>query len=377
MHRFMTWITEHSVFDSVILLAIFANVLTIALEASINQSNTSVKVMAAADLVFLVIYCAEATCKIYCQPRGYFANSYNRFDFIILCSSFLQYQSFINFNITFLRVFRALRALRALRSVSFIRSLQVLVNALLSTLSSTASLIFLLLLIMYIFAIIAFYLFGHLAVDDWGTVGRGMYSLFVFVTTEGWANYQYRLDETVGRASRIFSVGFIFIGNMIFTNLFIGVVIQNLESAREEEANIQLVRRAVLTDGKKRYLAANQEGAMCRMLENMGELPLPADRLAAMMVNGKTRSPDEVVQNITSTHDEVMWVTHRSCSLRWIETYLRNLELYEHANYRLQQLHFDAANALASMVEMHLEKFDDEAARRDARLGTTWDDEWE
>jgi cation channel sperm-associated protein 3 len=52
-----------------------------------------------------------------------------------------------------------------------------------------------------------------------------MYSLMNYVITDGWMEIQVPLDE-VSWWSRIFSIVFIFIGHFIFTNLFIGVIIQ-------------------------------------------------------------------------------------------------------------------------------------------------------
>ena len=82
-----------------------------------------------------------------------------------------------------------LRAVRILRSVSFIRGLQVLVTALLATfLNAIIPLLFFLFIIMFIFSIIGYYWFGFDQTGDlenWGTIGRALLSLFTYVTVRG------------------------------------------------------------------------------------------------------------------------------------------------------------------------------------------------
>lgn len=127
--------------------------------------------------------------------------------------------------------FTALRALRALRSISFIRALRVLVNALIKTLWSIINLLAVLLLIMYVFAIMGFYFFGpgesetHASADQWGSIDTTMFILFDYVTADGWTQFSSELDDRGLKLARFYTVTFIFIGHFIFTNLFIGVII--------------------------------------------------------------------------------------------------------------------------------------------------------
>ena len=86
---------------------------------------------------------------------------------------------------------------------------------------------------MYVFANMGYYLFGYgstpgsLTYKNWGTLGGAMYTLQVFVTVDGWLDLQKETEsENVALFSRFFTIIFIFVGHFIFTNLFIGVVIQ-------------------------------------------------------------------------------------------------------------------------------------------------------
>lgn len=215
------------------MFTIFVNAVFLAVESSRSPENNG-NFFDIADLVFLVIYSVEFLLKLFVEPIGYWKNSYNRFDFLILALSYVQYMNIAGIDLTYVRVLRALRALRALRSISFIRALRVLVNALMKTMASVANLLVLLLLVMYIFAIMGFYFFGPSdstgtlteAEKEWSTLGNAMWTLWAFVTADGWTAFQNNLDARGFELSRLYTVLFIFIGHFIFTNLFIGIIIQ-------------------------------------------------------------------------------------------------------------------------------------------------------
>ena len=59
--------------------------------------------------------------------------------------------------------------------------------------------------------------------------------LFGFVQCDGWTPFQAELDARGYAWSRIYTVLFIFIGNFIFTNLFIGVIIDVCKGRRERK----------------------------------------------------------------------------------------------------------------------------------------------
>lgn len=102
-----------------------------------------------------------------------------------------------------------------------------------------------------------------------------------FAQADGWVVFQRDLDERGFVNSRFFTVFFIFIGNMIFTNLFIGVIIQvclctrnlitvvkrvhflsttqNLDEAQEEEKVYQRAKRSAVVKIKKDILSVRQK----------------------------------------------------------------------------------------------------------------------
>ncbi len=154
----------------------------------------------------------------------------------------------------------ALRGLRALRTVSFIRPLRVFITAVISTLASMGNFMLLLLLIMYMFAIFAVHLFG--ATDSrtldqipkeerpylWNSLDSNLLNLFDLTTVravvhhagppllptrpslcaqaDNWTPFFYYLDARGLKVARLYAVFYMCIGHFIFTNTFIGIIVQ-------------------------------------------------------------------------------------------------------------------------------------------------------
>jgi hypothetical protein len=271
--------------------AILLNAISIAFETSREIKEHNAHIFQSCDLGFVTYYTIELALKVFAKPREFWASSYNlvrnesscvcthtrmprntnspalQFDVFILATSYIEVVQLLfglsmeNVgSITFLRVLRTLRALRALRSISFIRSLQVLVDALAGTLSEVMNLLALLLLWMYIFAIMGFYFFGYHDENSGNTapvsahfssLASGFMTLFVFVTADGWTDVQADMDAQGLGSSKIFSVCFLFVGHFIFMNIFIGVVIQNIEQAAYEDKMLMEREKASSFTAKK------------------------------------------------------------------------------------------------------------------------------
>ena len=56
----------------------------------------------------------------------------------------------------------------------------------------------------------------------------------LLLQVESWTDIQAKLDGINWIGSKIFTVSFIFIGHFIFTNVFIGLVIMNINEATDE-----------------------------------------------------------------------------------------------------------------------------------------------
>ena len=75
------------------------------------------------------------------------------------------------------------------------------------------------------------------------------------------------LDDDGYSGSKLFTVGFLLIGHFIFINIFIGVVIRNIEQAAQEEASWQKQMRASSYLAKKRAAIAEQDRNLNKKME--------------------------------------------------------------------------------------------------------------
>jgi voltage-gated sodium channel len=81
--------------------------------------------------------------------------------------------------------------------------------------------------------VLGFYLFGEHDPAHWGTLGAALLTLFQMLTLEGWVEIQAAVLGEFPFAWVYFS-SFVFVAVFVVVNLFIAVVLNNLESAKIE-----------------------------------------------------------------------------------------------------------------------------------------------
>ena len=86
-------------------------------------------------------------------------------------------------------------------------------------------------------------MFADISPVHWGNVGLAMLTLFQTATLEGWPDLMYQSLE-VQRFSWIFFVVFIILNSLVFMNMIIGVIIDVIVKANENESpeNIRLLK---------------------------------------------------------------------------------------------------------------------------------------
>jgi len=341
------------VFNYTIMITILMNVITMMLQ-TLKQDTT----VGASSLqeyydyfeeLYLAIYTIEFLLKFYVDLLSYFASAYNRVDALVLFSSYLSIIASSaggsNTSFSTFRMLRALRALRALRSISFIRPLQVIVSALIKTAASIVNLLLLLILIMVLFAMMGNSLYGqdNSPDNEWNTFFQSMNSLWVYVTLDSWTDIQQRLAMRNHSSSVLFTVVFIFIGNFIITNLFIAVVVENLDEAQSEERTIREFKRAELFNRKKAFLLNRQN----LDLENL---------MAQSQAKVGGQSFDDFLKSLAGslTHDDITPVKSVCCSKMWLQTYNEALTFHQRnlqAKYMIQN---EIAYTLHEVMEKRL-----------------------
>ena len=123
-----------------------------------------------------------------------------------------------------------------LRLVSTVPSMRRVVQGLLHAVPGMGSIVLLLSLIFYVFSVMATKLYGETFPEWFGTIGASAYTLFQIMTLESWSMGIVRpVMEAYPRAWAFF-LPFILATAFTVLNLFIGIIVDAMQSTHNEEA---------------------------------------------------------------------------------------------------------------------------------------------
>lgn len=226
-------LVNNKVFQYFIFGLILINAAIVGLETYPQLRHTYELWFYYADVAIIWIFTIEIALRLIASrpTLDFFKDGWNVFDFFIVAASLIFAGAY------FVTVLRILRVLRLLRTISIIPSLKRLVNALMLTLPSLGNIVLLLSLIFYIFGVIGTMLFSSIAPEYFGTLQASLITLFQVVTLESWASAVMRpILEQIAWAW-IYFVAFILMGTFVIFNLFVGVIVSNVEKEDRREAD--------------------------------------------------------------------------------------------------------------------------------------------
>lgn len=226
-------VAAHPLFSQIIMGLIFINGILLGLETYPSLFQAYERWFYLADRVLLWIFTVEIVIRLLAvRPyHQFFKEGWNLFDFIIVLSGH------IFAGAHFVTVLRILRVLRVLRVISIIPSLRKMVNALLLTIPSMGNILLLLTLFFYIYSVLGTVLYADVAPEYFGTLHSSLFTLFQVVTLESWASAVARPVISQSPWAWLYFISFILIGTFVIFNLFVGVIINNLEQANHEESS--------------------------------------------------------------------------------------------------------------------------------------------
>lgn len=159
------------------------------------------------------------------KPGGFFRDGWNVFDFLIVAVTLLPAAG------VFATVVRLARVLRVLRLVSVSPELRLIVETMLRSVPSLGNVGLLLGILMYIYAVLGNGLFGKSDPEHWGSLGLALLSTFQMLTLEGWVEMQKAVIAEHPYAYAFFG-SFVLVAVFVVVNLFIAIVLNNLENAK-------------------------------------------------------------------------------------------------------------------------------------------------
>ena len=201
----------------------------------------------------LGVFIVEAVLKIFAvSPRAdrYFRDGWNVFDFSIIVLAFVPATG------SFAIIARLARLMRLLRLVSAVPELRLIVATLVRSIPSMLHIVALMSLMVYIYAIIGYQLFHEHDPEHWRNLGISLLSLFRVVTLEDWTDIMYKAME-LHPLTWMYFVSFVVFGTFVVINLFIAVVINNLDEAKQER--LRKLQQAPTADSLLSELRATQQ----------------------------------------------------------------------------------------------------------------------
>lgn len=214
--------------------------------------------------LILATFIIEAALKITAVAphlKRYFGDGWNLFDFSVIVLSLIPTTGELAM------VARLARLLRVLRLISAIPELRLIVATLMRTIPSMGNIMLLMSIIFYIFAIAGYHLFHLHDPQHWGSLGVALLTLFRIVTLEDWTDVMYTAMEAQPYAW-IYFISFVLMGTFVIVNLFIAVVINNLDEAKAER--LAQLQQPISNEELLKELANTQQ-ALSRLQQQIAE----------------------------------------------------------------------------------------------------------
>ncbi|XP_072502791.1 voltage-dependent T-type calcium channel subunit alpha-1G-like isoform X15 [Notamacropus eugenii] len=299
-------IITHKMFDHVVLVIIFLNCITIAMERPKIDPHSAERIfLTLSNYIFTAIFLAEMTVKVvalgWCfGEKAYLRSSWNILDGLLVLISVIDILvSMVSDSGTkilgMLRVLRLLRTLRPLRVISRAQGLKLVVETLMSSLKPIGNIVVICCAFFIIFGILGVQLFkGKFFICqgedtrnitnksdcteasyrwvrhkyNFDNLGQALMSLFVLASKDGWVDIMYDGLDAVGVDQQpimnhnpwmlLYFISFLLIVAFFVLNMFVGVVVENFHKCRqhqeEEEARRREEKRLRRMEKKRRNL---------------------------------------------------------------------------------------------------------------------------
>jgi voltage-gated sodium channel len=211
-----------------ITVLVVANAIVLGLETSRRAMEAAGSLLQGLDRLLLSVFVGELLLKLLVYRTRFHRDPWNLFDAAVIGMALLPTSGSLS-------VLRALRVLRTLRLVSAVPSMRRVVGALLHAIPGMGSIAALLAVLFYVFAVMATKLFGEAFPAWFGSVGLSAYTLFQIMTLESWSMGIVRPVMEVFPRAWLFFVPFIAITAFTVLNLFIGIIVDAMQSQHASE----------------------------------------------------------------------------------------------------------------------------------------------
>lgn len=231
MIAFCRRIVERPFFQNGILAVIVANAVLIGMATNPELLERHQSLFRLGNLLIQVVFVVEIVIRLTAfAPRvhRFFADGWNVFDFSVVALSLIPAVG------PFATVARLARLLRAVRLVSVVPELRLIVGTMVRSIPSMGHVLLLLGLLVYVYAVLGVHLFREVDPAHWSSLPRAALTLFEMLTLEGWVDVQDASFPATPWAW-VFYTSYVVLAVFVVVNLFIAIIINNLETVKGEE----------------------------------------------------------------------------------------------------------------------------------------------
>ena len=240
-------IVEDQRVQNFIMAVIVLNAVSLGMETSGRLTADYGTLLYAFDLFALIVFCVEIGAKLIHRDIRFFKDGWNVFDFLVVAIALIPASGPF-------AVLRALRILLALRLLTVVPAMKRVIGALISALPGMGSVFSIIFLVFYVAAVLATNFFGDAFSEWFGSIGKSLFSLFQIMTLESWSMGIVRPVMIVYPHAWAFFVPFIMITTFAIVNLFIGIIVDAMQSQHTEEQDILEAGNKELLEGEQAIL---------------------------------------------------------------------------------------------------------------------------
>ena len=223
-------IREARWFSNLTTLIIIVYASFIGLKTLVDIDNGYILFFYFLDYFITIYFLIEIIIKMSAEENllDFFKDRWNVFDFIIVVVTLIPLE-----NSTMAAVARLFRIFRVLRLITSRPELKKIIDMLIGAIPSIVDIVILMFIIFYIYAILGNFLFAEAPSGLWDNFLVAMLTLFRILTFEGWSDVMYE-GMAIHPWSWIYFVSFIIIAAFVFFNLFVAVIIGEMEKISHE-----------------------------------------------------------------------------------------------------------------------------------------------
>jgi voltage-gated sodium channel len=260
--------------ERVVMSLIIINAVILGLETSKSAMAASGRLLEILDHIILAVFVVEIAARIIVHRGAFFRDPWSVFDFIVIGIALVPTTESLS-------VLRALRVLRVLRLITAVPTLRRVVAGLLASLPGMGSIVFLIGLLYYVFGVMATKLFGDDNPNLFGSLGESLFTLFTVMTLEGWVNDVAKPVMEKHPHAWFFFVSFIVVTTFMVLNLFIGVVVNAMQSEAEKALAAEREAEREIIQEEAAPILAEIKRLRSEVAELRAELGRPASKPAS------------------------------------------------------------------------------------------------